>query len=107
MNSIEIRWGSSKNLIITRDDPSSVSATFIVGLVDSPPVIEKTALFVDNVADVSLDSADTMVTVGTYKYQVNVLLDDGNIKKFPEATSCDDGELPDFIVYESLDNEVS
>lgn len=107
MNNITIRWGSSKNLTVTRDADNEVSATLLVGNLNEPPLIEKTALFVENIADISLDTLDTQIPVATYKYQINVTLDDGNIKKFPEPSSCSDGELPEFIVYEALDNGVS
>lgn len=111
MKSIKIRYGASLIQSVTIDNETAVSATFYVGKEGETPVITKVGNFelVENVmtANLTLEPEDTEIPLGEYKYQIDVLYEDGNISKFPAPTDCY-SDLPDFEVYESLsDTEVS
>lgn len=103
MKAINVRYGASLPLTVTIDDATAESASLFVGKEGELPTITKTAPFVELVADLSLDPLETEVPLDTYKYQVNIVYEDGTIKKFPEPKSCDFSEFPDFKVAEALD----
>lgn len=108
MDEIAVRYGGSVPLSVEEDDGLETTATLYVGKAGSTPRITKIASFVNGVADISLDPEDTEIPLDTYKYQVNVAYSDGRLLKFPDPSTCDDGELPDFTVKEALDEtEVS
>jgi len=102
MKAIKTRYGASVDIQVSLDDDEAVSASLYVGLESDTPVITKTALFSEDVADLSLLPAETQVPLNTYKYQINVVYNDGRIRKFPEPSTCG-ASLPDFIIEEALD----
>lgn len=108
MNAITARYGESVPLSITIDDTTAVSATIYIGLEQAVPVITKSGTFVDGAADLSLDTDDTKIPLGTYKYQVNVIYENDLLEKYPSPDTCDGPDFPDFVVAEALDEvEVS
>lgn len=108
MNAITARYGESVPLSITIDDTTAISATIYIGLEQEVPLITKTSAFVDGVADLSLNTDDTKIPLGTYKYQVNVVYEDDLLEKYPSPDSCEGSDFPDFVVAEALDEtEVS
>lgn len=109
MNPIKVRYGASLILTVETEDTTAVSATLYVGEEGQLPVITKTALFDNLIADVSLNPEDTEVPLGKYKYQIDVIYSDGRIDKFPNPKNClQTKDLPDFSIHESLsDTEVS
>lgn len=101
---LSVRYGASLNLRVTLDDAAATSATIYIGNEGEAYLVEKTGAFVDGVADISLDTTDTELPLGTYKYQINVDYDDGKVIKFPAGDSCDgDTELPNIQILEALD----
>lgn len=102
MKAINVRYGASVELTTNSTDTLADEATLYVGLPGGLPIITKTGSFVNGTADVSLLPTETEVPLGSYKYQINVSFTDGRLKKFPEPSSCN-GDLPDFIVSEALD----
>lgn len=109
MKPIKVRYGASLVLTAETEDDKAVSATLYVGEEGKLPVITKTALFENMIADLSLAPEDTEVQLGSYKYQVDVTYSDGRLDKFPSPTNClVYKDLPDFSVHESLsDTEIS
>lgn len=106
MDNIETRYGASVDFSIAVDAMDAVQATLYVGKLGETPVISKSTNFVDGVAFLNLDSNDTKVPVDEYFYQVSVIYSGTNQKKkFPEASTCEDGELPKFIVRPALDEQ--
>jgi hypothetical protein len=101
MKPIKVRYGASLELQVTNDDTDAASASLYVGLAGETPIITKTGSFISGTADLSLDPEETEVPLGEYKYQINVLYDDGRLEKYPVA-SCDD-DFPIFEVLEALD----
>lgn len=103
MKTISVRYGASLPLTVSIDDDTAESAALFVGKEGELPTITKTANFIEGVADLSLDPLETEIPLDTYKYQINVVYEDGSIKKFPEPKTCDFSEFPDFKVAEALD----
>lgn len=103
MKTITTRYGASVPLTVTIDDDEATTATIFIGMEGETPLIEKTAAFIDKVADVSLEPEDTEIPLDDYKYQINIEYSDGRLDKLPDS-DCDDG-LPTFIVLEALDVE--
>lgn len=105
MKSINVRYGASLTLTATTDESTAETAILYIGKEGMVPVIEKSANFINLVADISLSTEDTKVPLGNYKYQLDVLHSDGRLDKFPTPEDCPYGDLPDFMVYESLSDE--
>lgn len=102
MQDIAVRYGASVPLSITIDDDTATEATLYVGFEGGSPIIAKTGLFIDGLADLSLAPSDTAIPLNKYSYQINVLYANGNVDKFPSPEACDGG-LPNFTVLEALD----
>lgn len=107
MDKISIRYGESVTLPINVDDSSAVEATLFIGLPGQLPIITKIITITNSAGVFELDTTDTSIPLGSYKYQINVLDTNGALTKYPEPTDCDncsDGDgFPDFVVYEALD----
>lgn len=108
MKPIKTRYGAAVHTKIVLDDEGLIDATFYVGQVGETPVIEKSFPFVDGVAFITLAPEDTRIPLSSdtinYKYQINVAYENGDIDKYPDPEECDDdGDLPEFIVVEALD----
>jgi hypothetical protein len=103
MKAINTRYGASVELLCNSTDITAESADIFIGIEGEAYTFTKNAPFEDGTANLSLDPIDTMIPIGTYKYQINVNYSDGRIKKFPEPSNCEDNNLPEFIVSEALD----
>lgn len=109
MDNITIWQNAQTQLEVTQGDPDSVSATIIMVLVDSSVslTVTKTAVFVDGLADLSLDATDTAV-VGVYEYQILENFSGDDPLVYPDPDNCDDGcELPTITICESLAGDIS
>lgn len=106
MNKMNTRYGATVPLTVRFEDeftPAPATASVFVGMVGATPVISHTGIdFVDGVADLTIPANLTEVPLGIYKYQINVVYDDGTVDKFPDASGYD-VELPEFEVLEALD----
>lgn len=113
MDEIKVRYGESLTLPVDADDITAVSATLYVGLPGEIPVLIVPTTLTDGVGTFELSPTDTELPLGSYKYQITVVDEAGNIAKYPDPDDCSDcdsteGSFPDFKVYEALDsNEVS
>ena len=112
MDKISIRYGESVTLPISVEDSDATEAILYVGLPGQTPILTKSTAITSKNGVFELDSTDTMIPLGSYKYQINVVTALGAITKYPEPEDCDscNGEdgFPDFVIYEALDvNEVS
>ena len=109
MDNKRVRYGESFRLTVKQSDPLAETASIFVGTANNQYLISKTSTFTDGIADLTLSPTQTMLPIGEYKYQVNVEYSDGNIDKFPKprkgCTQVDFVSLPDFIIYEALDEE--
>lgn len=105
MEQIRIRYGETVTLPIDANDITAVSATLYIGKAGELPVITSPATLTDGVGVFELSSTDTEVPLDTYKYQITVIDEAGNITKYPQPEDCsDDGDFPEFVVYEALDS---
>jgi len=102
MDEINVRQGETLNLGVTSDDTDAATATLYVGNVGETPLITATIELVDGVGGFSLTTEQTNIPVGTYKYQLNILHNDGQLEMYPDPEDCGDDGLPNFIVSESL-----
>lgn len=119
METEKVRYGESFKYKVESDDTTAQTATFYVGKAGQSPVITVPATFENGVAYIESDPEQTEIPLGTYKYQITISYTDGRVLKFPRPKKdCDDCpsdeeeenlvELPDFIIYEALDEaEVS
>lgn len=108
METINIRYGETLSIAVSTDDSSATQAVFYVGLPGEEPVLEVTATLTDGVGSFQFDTSDTMIPLGTYRYQINIEHSDGVVEKYPAPDDCPEDELPEFIVHEALDlQEVS
>jgi len=106
MDVIKVRYGEDVVLPVDLDDTTAVEATLYIGKPGEP---YKRAIPVTSLEDgegvFELTSADTSLPLGTYKYQINVVNEAGQIEKYPNPEDCDEDGLPEFIVAEALDSE--
>lgn len=102
---IKIRYGESLPLEVLIDDDSAVSGTFYVAKAGEIPRITKpfTIAQPEGIAEIELEPSDTRIPLGKYFYQINVVDSNGNVSKFPEPDTCDEDCMPQFVVYEALD----
>lgn len=108
MDTINIRYGESLTMAVNTDDTSATQAVLYVGLPGEVPVLVVTAPLTEGVGSFVLSSSDTMIPLGTYRYQINIEHSDGTVEKYPLADDCPEDGLPEFIVHEALDlQEVS
>jgi len=108
MDKIKIRYGETVDFAVASDDVTAISATLYVGKPGEIPVITKTVLLVGGIGAISLTSLNTLIPLGTYRYQINVTRADNGIEKYPQPEDCEEDGLPTFTVFESLDlQEVS
>lgn len=108
MKPIKTRYGAAVHSKLTLNDEGLVDATIFVGKLGEAPLIEKSFPFVDGVAFITLSGDDTKLPLSSetnqYKYQINVNYLTGGPDKYPDPEEdCDEGDLPDFIVYPALD----
>ena len=105
MDTISIRYGETPSIYIDTGDVTAISATMYVGLPGEAPKITVPTTLTDGVGSFDFSAVDTSIPLGTYKYQITVLLADNKIEKYPEPKNCDSCEdnLPDFVVCEALD----
>lgn len=112
MNNITTRYGARVPLTVSIDAADAVEATLYVGIEGETPIITFTAPFTEGEiikdvqmynADLSLINGETEIPLGEYKYQINVTYPNSDPDKFPDADTCEDGELPIFTVLEALD----
>lgn len=107
---LKVRQGATLPLSVEVDDAAAETVAITVKTTadDLTPVIYKIASFLNQVADLTIDSEDTGVPEGNYIYQLTVVYSDGTIEKYPDPALCGDQcSFPDFIVCESLDPGVS
>lgn len=104
MKDLEVRQGGRLPLQVKQGDETSVSVTIFLRNQDTAAIIQKTADFVDGVANLLLDGDDTRV-VGVYDYQVNENFATGDPLKYPDPNDCEDEEctFPTITVCEALD----
>lgn len=98
MNSIYTWTGDTVPLTSTAPDSTASAATLVVGVVGSQAVLTKTALFVTDVADLTITDEENIIPVGEYKYMIIVDYTDGSQLTFPKPDDCEPENLPDFIV---------
>jgi len=111
MDDYKVRWGETFDFLVeVSDDSGAVSATlWIAEDTDTYPIITKTDVFTDNVADLSVPADEMEINLGDYHYEFAITYDDGRVAKFPSCNSdcddCDDTcELPTLTVCDSLEN---
>jgi hypothetical protein len=107
-NNMSVLQGGLLPLTVNQGDSDSVSATLILKEQTTEVVIEKTALYINGVADLTLDEDETDV-VGVYDYQINEEYVSGAPDKYPDPDNCQ-GEFafPTLTIYQALDEpEVS
>lgn len=102
MENITTSWGETLPLTVEAED--ATSATLYIGETGDIQVTQ-TATFVDGSADLTVDATDMEITPDTYKYQIVIEYDNGDVRKYPD-TSCEDCELPTITVCETLDMPV-
>lgn len=106
MDEISIRYGEDVTLPLDANDVTAVSATLYVGKPGNVPVLTKTITLDSGNGVFELDSSDTSIPLGDYKYQINVTNDSGQVEKYPNPDNCDDCDedgFPTFSVHEALD----
>lgn len=108
MDEIKIRYGESVTLDFDANDTHAVSATLYIGKAGEVPVKSFPIGLTDGVGVFELSDTDTEIPLGTYKYQITVIDDEGHVDKYPDPEDCNDCDnsednLPQFIVYEALD----
>lgn len=104
MDEIHIRYGEDVTLPLDANDSTAEAATLYVGKPGEIPVIIKPIVLVAGMGAFDLTGLDTSVPLGTYKYQINITNDSGQVEKYPEP-DCDDcdSDFPSFTVHEALD----
>lgn len=108
MEAINIRYGETLSIAVSTDDTAATQAVFYVGNPGEEPILELVATLTDGVGSFQFSANDTMIPLGTYRYQINIEHEDGVVEKYPAPDDCPEGELPEFIVHEALDlQEVS
>lgn len=93
---------------VYQSDLSATSVVIYLQNEDTNEVISSSASYVDGVANVEFDGADT-ATPGTYKYQVNEVLSGGGLAKYG-AVDCDQDGGCDWgyvIICPALDGGIS
>lgn len=106
MDSINVRYDEDVTLQFDADDATAVSATLYVGNPGEVPLITAPITLTDGVGVFELSRTDTSIPLGTYKYQINVENELGQVEKYPDPTycdDCDDDSFPEFTVFEALD----
>jgi hypothetical protein len=99
MESITTSWGETLPLTVEAEDANN--ATLYIGEVGNI-VIEQTAAFIDGSADLTVTAIDMEIPPDTYSYQIVIEYDNGDIRKYPDA-SCEDCELPTITVCATID----
>jgi hypothetical protein len=99
MEDIRTSWGETLPFGIYAEN--GVSATLNIGEIGDI-VVSSTSPFDDGFADLTVDAFTMEIPVGDYSYQVVVEYDNGDIRKYPDA-SCEDCELPTITVCPSID----
>lgn len=112
MERIVIRYGETVTLPFDAADQFAVSADIYIGKPGEVYAITQNISLVDGKGTFVLSTAQTKVPLGTYYYQINVTDSSGAVEKYPtpdvECDGCDDGEFPEFVICEALDEvEVS
>lgn len=102
-NDMSVLQGGLLPLTVEQEDATSVSATLILKEKTTDTVITNTAVYVNGVANVSLDESDTAAP-GVYEYQINENFANGSADKYPNPDNCEgEFEYPTITIIESLD----
>lgn len=108
-NDYEVRYGQSFDEDVETSDLSAVSVSFYIGKPGHTPAKVISATFnEDGIAHLHADPEEMEIPLGTYKWQLNVYYQDGEVDKLPidtDCDSCDDIDLPNFYVKEALDEQ--
>lgn len=101
MYDITIDQGATETLLI--EDSESTKVTILVSVnAETPPVLEKSANFVDGKAEIILLGTDTDIPVGDYKYQIRLFDGDEYFNLAKYECTIGDCTLSNFKVCPSI-----
>jgi hypothetical protein len=103
LDSINVRYGETLTLYLETDDVSAVSADIFIGRPTEEYVLTKSIALTDSKGTFEFSNTETMIPLGAYYYQINVVDSEGRIEKYPAPAGCDEDDFPEFVVSESLD----
>lgn len=102
MENITTSWGETLPITVEAED--ATSAVLYIGEI-STPIVTVTDTFTDGSADLTVSAMEMEIEPDTYMYQIVITYDNGDIRKYPDA-SCEDCDLPTITVCATIDMPV-